>query len=171
MPTHRLNMEIDLQSLFGLYITWRARLYSLAETPNPPPPALDSYTRALFVSKDRRHLFVTPCPPAFKYLCRRLLYKGVVGWCVGGMPMPLITDLFHSWSVDISVKDDVTVTLLLGVSFMFGMYTTKFTWDRPSNEKNVIAQDWIYNLLTINILNKDLRAQCFSFLTRMLLHN
>ncbi len=40
---HRLNMEVDLQSLFGLCVTWCAQLYSLAETTvhNPlPPPAL-----------------------------------------------------------------------------------------------------------------------------------
>jgi hypothetical protein len=54
--------EVDLQSLFGLQVTW----YSLAETPPPPPPphslfigSWDSYTRVLLVSKDRRHLFVT----------------------------------------------------------------------------------------------------------------
>ncbi len=52
-------MEVDLQSLFGLHITWCAQLYSLAETPHPPPP--NSNRRALLVSKDRRHLFVTPC--------------------------------------------------------------------------------------------------------------
>ncbi len=40
-----------------------AQLYSLAETPqHPPPPAiLGSNTRALTVNQDRRHLFVTPC--------------------------------------------------------------------------------------------------------------
>ena len=54
-------MEVDLQSLFGLHVTWCAQLYSLAETPQlPPSPHLDSYTRALLVSQDRRHLFVTP---------------------------------------------------------------------------------------------------------------
>ncbi len=37
-----------------------AQLYSLAENPQPPPPSWDLYTRALLVSKDRRH-FVTPC--------------------------------------------------------------------------------------------------------------
>jgi hypothetical protein len=38
-----------------------AQLYSLAETPQPPlPPHLGPYTRALLVSQDRRHLFVTP---------------------------------------------------------------------------------------------------------------
>ncbi len=36
-------------------------LYSLAETPLPPPPPhFGSHTRALLVSQDRRHLFVTP---------------------------------------------------------------------------------------------------------------
>ncbi len=55
-------MELDLQSLFGLYVTWCALLYSMAGTPEPPalPPHLGSYMRALLVSQDRRHLFVTP---------------------------------------------------------------------------------------------------------------
>jgi hypothetical protein len=47
-------MELDLQS---------SMLYSLAETPQPPhplPPHLGSYTRALLVSQNRRHLFATP---------------------------------------------------------------------------------------------------------------
>ncbi len=61
---HRLNMEVDLLSLFGLHVTCCAQLYSLAETPQPPPPPppphWDSHTRALLVSKHRRHLFVTP---------------------------------------------------------------------------------------------------------------
>jgi hypothetical protein len=30
---HRLNMEVDFQSLFPLHVTWCAQLYSLAETP------------------------------------------------------------------------------------------------------------------------------------------
>jgi hypothetical protein len=34
----RLNMEVHLQSLFGLHVTWCAPLYSLAETPQLPPP-------------------------------------------------------------------------------------------------------------------------------------
>ncbi len=33
---HRLNMEVDIQSLFGLNVTWCAQLYSLAETPQHP---------------------------------------------------------------------------------------------------------------------------------------
>jgi hypothetical protein len=57
---HRLNLEFDLQSLFGLHVhscTW----YSLTDTCNPTPtPHLGSYTRALLVSQDRRHLFITP---------------------------------------------------------------------------------------------------------------
>jgi hypothetical protein len=64
---HRLNIELDLQSLFGLRVTWCAQLYSLAETLHTPhPPVLGpSYTRTFLVTKDRRekrrHLFVTPC--------------------------------------------------------------------------------------------------------------
>jgi hypothetical protein len=56
----RFNMEIDLQSLFGLSVN--SCMYSLAETPQhtPHPPVyLGSYTRVLFVSQDRRYLFVT----------------------------------------------------------------------------------------------------------------
>ncbi len=47
---HRLNMELDLQSLFGLHTLSRdvhscSQLFSLAETTQPPPPHLGSYTR------------------------------------------------------------------------------------------------------------------------------
>ncbi len=53
-------MELDLKSLFVLHAC--AHLYSMAETPqSPPPPHLGSYTRALLVSQDRRHLYVAPC--------------------------------------------------------------------------------------------------------------
>ncbi len=42
---------------------------------------------------------------------------------VGGEPLsPLSTTLFSSWSVNVSFKDDVTVILLLGVSFTFGIF-------------------------------------------------
>jgi hypothetical protein len=37
IPQHRLNMEVGLQSLLGLHVTWCAQLYSLAETPQLPP--------------------------------------------------------------------------------------------------------------------------------------
>ncbi len=50
-------MELDLQSLFGLHVHSCTVLIGW----NPPPPQLGSYTRALLVSQDRRHLFVTPC--------------------------------------------------------------------------------------------------------------
>jgi hypothetical protein len=63
-PTHRLNMEVDLQSLFGFHVTWCAQLYSLTETQQSPPPSPrigTRITRALLVSKDRRDPFVTPC--------------------------------------------------------------------------------------------------------------
>jgi hypothetical protein len=53
---HRLNMKL----VSKVYFCFCVRLYSLAETP-PLPLHLDSFTRALLVSKDRRHLFVTPC--------------------------------------------------------------------------------------------------------------
>ncbi len=44
---HRLNMEVDFQSLFGLHVTWCAHCTAVLigwdpATP-PPPPALDSY--------------------------------------------------------------------------------------------------------------------------------
>jgi hypothetical protein len=47
------NMMLDLQSLFGLLCT--------AVLIGPQPPHLGSYTMALLVCQDRRHLFVTPC--------------------------------------------------------------------------------------------------------------
>ncbi len=56
---HRFNMELDLQSLFGLLCTavligWDPAI------PPPLDPHWGSYTRALVVSQDRRHLFVIP---------------------------------------------------------------------------------------------------------------
>jgi hypothetical protein len=49
---------MDLQSSFGLLCT--AVLIGWDPEPPPIPPHLGSYTRALLVSQDRRHLFVTP---------------------------------------------------------------------------------------------------------------
>ncbi len=62
---HRLKMELDLQSLFVLHVY--TELYSLAETPQLSllSPHLGLYTRALLVSPDRRHLFVTPWVPVY----------------------------------------------------------------------------------------------------------
>jgi hypothetical protein len=56
---HGLNMELDLQSLFGLLCTAVLIGWDPA-TPPPFPPHLGSYQRALLVSQDRRHLLVTP---------------------------------------------------------------------------------------------------------------
>ncbi len=55
---HRLNMALDLQSLFGLHV--HSCTHWLRPRNPPPSPHLGSYTRALLVSQDRRHLFVTP---------------------------------------------------------------------------------------------------------------
>ncbi len=57
---NKFIIELDLQSLFGLLYPY-AKQYSLTETPQSPPPHLGSITRALVVSQDRRHLFVTLC--------------------------------------------------------------------------------------------------------------
>ncbi len=53
----RLNVVLDLQSLFRLLCTAVLISWDLA-TP-PIPMHLGSYTRALLVSQDRWHLFVT----------------------------------------------------------------------------------------------------------------
>jgi hypothetical protein len=48
-------MELDL-SLFGLH----AQLYSLAEAPQPPPPASGLIYEGAIFSQYKLHLFVTP---------------------------------------------------------------------------------------------------------------
>ncbi len=48
-PNHRLNMELNLLSLFGLHV--HSCTHWLIHRDSPPPPHLDSYTRALLVSK------------------------------------------------------------------------------------------------------------------------
>ncbi len=67
--THMLNtvgMELDLQSLFGLHVH-SCTHWLRPRNPPPPPPTrhLGSYTRALFVSQDRGHIFVTPWSQSF----------------------------------------------------------------------------------------------------------
>jgi hypothetical protein len=64
-PGHRLNMELNLQSLFGLLCT----TVLIGPANSPLPLRLGSYVRALLVSQDRRHLFVTPC------------FSGEKNWC------------------------------------------------------------------------------------------
>ncbi len=66
-------MEVDLRSLFGLHVTWCAQLH---RPRNPPPPRIwTRYTRALLVSKDRRHLLVTPC-----IYCIRMSWCTATDW-------------------------------------------------------------------------------------------
>ncbi len=55
---HRLNTELDFQSLFGLLCT--AVLIGWDPATHPLPPHLGSYTRALLVSQNRQYLFITP---------------------------------------------------------------------------------------------------------------
>jgi hypothetical protein len=58
---HRLNMELDLQSLFGIHVhSYTHCRWLRPHKPQLPPAHLGSYTRALLVNQDRRHLFVTP---------------------------------------------------------------------------------------------------------------
>ncbi len=57
---HRGNMELAPQSLFGLLCTALLIGWNPQFLPCPLPPHLGSYTWALLVSQDRRHLFVTP---------------------------------------------------------------------------------------------------------------
>ncbi len=80
---HRLNMEVDLQSLFGFHATWCAQLYSLAETRQlPPPPHLDSYYEGA-IGQQRYTTFL--CNPLLLMLLR-LLYS-----------LPLLASLLLLW--------------------------------------------------------------------------
>ncbi len=51
-----------IKSFFGLHVqSCTPWLRPRNPPPSPHPPRLGSFTRALLVSQDRRHLFVTPC--------------------------------------------------------------------------------------------------------------
>ncbi len=70
-------MELDLQSIFGLLCT--AVLIGRDPATLPLLPHLGSYIRALLVSQDRRHLFVTPLIEINKqlyYLCLKYVPSG-----------------------------------------------------------------------------------------------
>ncbi len=67
---HRLNMELDLQSLFGFLCA--AVLIGWDPATPPLPPHLVSNTRAPLVSQDRRPLFITPWDLCLR--CIHLLY-------------------------------------------------------------------------------------------------
>jgi hypothetical protein len=60
--THRFNMELDLQSFFGLHVHCCILIGGNPATP-PFPSHLGSYTRALLVSQDRRLLYFFLLPP------------------------------------------------------------------------------------------------------------
>ncbi len=65
-PPTAINLgawELGLQRLFELHV--QSCTLSLDPANLPLPPHLGSYTRALLVSQDRRHLFVTPCLGVF----------------------------------------------------------------------------------------------------------
>jgi hypothetical protein len=59
---HRLNMELDFHSLHIWAPVYTVGTDWLRHRNSPLPPHLASYTRALLVSQDRRHLFITPQP-------------------------------------------------------------------------------------------------------------
>jgi hypothetical protein len=59
VSSHRLNMEAVCLGSMSRDV--HSCTHWLRPRNPPSSPALDSYTRALLVSKDRRHLFVTPC--------------------------------------------------------------------------------------------------------------
>ncbi len=56
-------MEADLQSLFWAPVTWCAQLYSLAETPQPPPPLV--YESAIGQQRQTTSLCNPLGPPIF----------------------------------------------------------------------------------------------------------
>jgi hypothetical protein len=62
-----INMELDLQSLFGLHVYSCTHWLRPSIPPPPIPTHLGSYTRALLVSQGRRRLFVTPLAPGILY--------------------------------------------------------------------------------------------------------
>jgi hypothetical protein len=64
-------MELDLQSLFGLHVH-SCTHWLRPRNPHPLPLHLGSYTMALLVSQDKRHLFV---PPAYKVSLKYSLYE------------------------------------------------------------------------------------------------
>ncbi len=78
-------MKLDLQSLFGLHV--HSCTHWLRPR-NPLPSLLGSYTRALLVSQDRRHLFVAPpgSDPSVQYCNprwwnnRSQVWKGRFSW-------------------------------------------------------------------------------------------
>jgi hypothetical protein len=125
-------MELDLQSLFGFLCTTVNCSHWLR--PHNSPSHLGSYTRALLVSKDRRHLFVTPCPRSscsnmFGRTCRNFPCAGKVATNDTGNPycavvffghgMPFIYIFFHITLL--------CTSMLLRHSWMVARYVS-FLW-------------------------------------------
>ncbi len=74
---HRLNMELDLQSILylGSCVPYSCTHWLRPRNSPSPPPSpriLRSYTRAHLVSQDRRHLFVTSCFKKLANSCKTL---------------------------------------------------------------------------------------------------
>ncbi len=91
-------VTVDLQSLFGLNVHTCTHWLR----PRNPPPHLGSYTRALLVSQDRRHFFVTPCFPviAQKYWRKARLSER-------GLFLPAFSPMFEeitSWAVELGQR-------------------------------------------------------------------
>jgi hypothetical protein len=93
----RLNMELDLQSFFGL------NAHSCTHWPRPhkplpqyPFPHLVSYTRALLVSQDRRHLFVTP--DAYYVSTETLCSTEINLWIYTNTTLLFSKDTLHSYA-------------------------------------------------------------------------
>ncbi len=105
-------MELVLQSLFGLHVhSCTHWLRSL----NPPPPP----TRALLVSKDGRHLFVTLCHPSRKqeeeFTVDVLFRKGTAGMVFGRRcNSPPLRQRWCNWLPFNSV---ITIYALVSFSF------------------------------------------------------
>ncbi len=55
---HKLNMDLDLQSSFRFHV-FHVHSWDPPTPPPPIPPHMGSFTRAILVYQDRRHLFVT----------------------------------------------------------------------------------------------------------------
>ncbi len=57
---HRLNMEVDLQCLFGLHVHSCTHWLRTRNTTPPPPPTAPETITLLVRQNYRRHLIVTP---------------------------------------------------------------------------------------------------------------
>ncbi len=59
---HRLDMELDLQSLFELHVYSCTHWLRLRNSPHPPHSGSGSHTRALLVRQDQTTSFSSPWP-------------------------------------------------------------------------------------------------------------